>query len=85
MTAPSLRVRAARGARWTLAATLATAGTQAAQLLVLGRLLTPRDFGLMGALAIVLASRSPTAISGSARPWCSGATRRRHSSRRSTG
>jgi O-antigen/teichoic acid export membrane protein len=54
MSVGSLRARAARGVRWSLAATVVSAGAQAAQLLVLGRLLAPADFGLMGALGIVV-------------------------------
>lgn len=54
MSAGALRVQAARGVRWTAVSTMATAVAQLVQLVVLGRLLSPRDFGLMGVLLVVV-------------------------------
>lgn len=53
MSATGLRQQAARGVRWTLLATVTTTTAQLLQLVVLSRLLSPRDFGLMGILLII--------------------------------
>lgn len=53
VSAVSLRHAAARGVRWTFLGTVATAVTQLVQLVVLSRLLAPRDFGIMGVLLVV--------------------------------
>ncbi|HEX6631666.1 MAG TPA: MOP flippase family protein [Gemmatimonadaceae bacterium] len=49
-----LRHQAASGARWTLLATIIAAGTQLLQVVVLARLLEPREFGLMAMVLIVI-------------------------------
>ena len=51
---PTLRQRAATGMRWTLLASAVTAGTQLLQLVVLARVLSPLDFGVIGVLLIVV-------------------------------
>src|SRR4051795_4172614 len=50
----SIRARAASGVRWTFVASAATALSQVGQLVVLARLLSPADFGLIGMLLIVV-------------------------------
>src|SRR4051812_31009713 len=54
MTEQGLRVRAAHGIRWTMVAAIASIITQAVQLVVLSRLLSPREFGLMGMVLVVV-------------------------------
>ena len=50
----SLRHQAASGVKWTTAATMVTAVAQVLQLIVLARLLSPDDFGLMAMVTVVL-------------------------------
>ena len=50
----SLRERAAAGGRWTAVSAIASVLIQLAQLAILGRLLSPNDFGLMAMMMIVI-------------------------------
>lgn len=51
---PALRTSAASGVRWTATASLAQIALSTVQLAILGRLLSPRDFGLMAMVATVV-------------------------------
>jgi O-antigen/teichoic acid export membrane protein len=51
----SLRAHAARGGKWTAISAAAGVSLQIAQLVVLGRLLGPSDFGLMAMMMLVIA------------------------------
>ena len=50
----SFRARAARGGKWTAISAIAGVSLQMAQLMVLGRLLDPADFGLMAMMTVVI-------------------------------
>src|SRR5574341_418726 len=50
----SLRRKAALGVKWTGAGTVITTGLRVLQLIVLARLLSPSDFGLMGMIIVVI-------------------------------
>lgn len=50
----SLRVKAAKGGRWTAASAIISATVQILQLAILGRLLGPSEFGLMAMMMIVI-------------------------------
>lgn len=51
----SLRAHAARGGKWTAISAATGVSLQIAQLMVLGRLLVPADFGLMAMMMLVIA------------------------------
>lgn len=50
----SLRAHAARGGKWTASSAVVGVALQMAQLVVLGRLLAPADFGLMAMMMVVI-------------------------------
>ena len=50
----SLREKAVAGGRWTSISAIASLLIQFAQLAILGRLLSPADFGLMAMMMIVI-------------------------------
>ena len=50
----SLREHAAKGGKWTAVSAIAGVGLQMAQLVALGRLLDPSDFGLMAMMMVVI-------------------------------
>jgi O-antigen/teichoic acid export membrane protein len=60
----SLRREATRGVKWTGAASFAISGLQFARLVVLARLLSPEDFGLMAMITVVMAFAGTFADSG---------------------
>lgn len=60
----SMRAHAARGGKWTAIAAAAGVSLQMAQLVVLGRLLDPADFGLMAMMAVVIGLASAIADFG---------------------
>ena len=49
-----MRAHAARGGKWTASSAIAGVALQMAQLMVLGRLLQPADFGLMAMMMVVI-------------------------------
>lgn len=50
----SLRVHAAKGGKWTATSAIAGGALQVTQLIILGRLLEPADFGLMAMMMVVI-------------------------------
>jgi O-antigen/teichoic acid export membrane protein len=52
---PSLRMQAVHGVKWTATASVVTNILLYARLAVLARLLSPKDFGLMGMALVIIA------------------------------
>ena len=62
--ADSLTAKAAAGGRWTAISAVASVVIQFAQLAILGRLLSPEDFGLMAMMMVVIGLASTLADFG---------------------
>lgn len=55
-TSPSLTTRVVRGSVWAFVGRLASRGLQVVRMIVLARVLTPKDFGLFGVVTLALAA-----------------------------